>query len=214
MRLFCTLFLLLFVLTSCNKKKEVIKTGTFKDANGISLAWELYTERDSFFRSISDPRNGMLYSIQQSPTQAEIEDSTFKETVYSESGLIVQVKSFFKARPAGEWIVWNEQGIKTSYTRIENGSAVEYKSWFDNGKLRVEGKKNRNDTLARTEYFVNGNPDREFRVDSLGNGHCVLYFPNGKIREKGPLLEYGPSGTWNRFDSLGNTRTDTVYAAE
>lgn len=210
MRISFVLFLLL-IFTSCNKKKEVLKTGTFKDANGISLAYEIYTERDSFFRTISNPASGMLYSIQQAATQKEIEDSSFAETVYSETGKIVQTKSFLNAKPAGEWTVWNESGIKTSFTRIEHGRAIAYQSWYDDGTLRVEGKKEGKDSMARREFFSNGNPDREFWIDSLGNGRCIIYFPNGKIREKGTLSHYGPTGTWNRFDSVGNVKTDTVY---
>ena len=208
-----SLFILLTIITfsSCSKKKEVIKTGTFKDMNGVLLAYEMYSERDTFFRSISDPRNGMLYSIQRASTQKEIEDSSFSETVYSGSGKIVQTKSFLNKRPAGIWNVWNEKGVQTSYTKIENGNAIEYKAWFDDGRMRIEGKKNSDDTLLRREYFSNGKPDREFWIDSLGNGRCNLYFPNGKMREKGPLWQYAPSGIWNRFDSLGNTRSDTVY---
>lgn len=209
-KLFFILPVLLLVF-SCERKRESVSSGIFKDQNGIDLHFEIYTERDSFFRSISDPRNGQLYSIQRAATLAEIEDSSFTETVFSPGRKIIQLKSFLLARPAGEWHVWNEQGVKTSYTRIQNGRAIEYRSWFDDGKLRVEGKVDDSDSLARSEYFSNGNPDRIFRVDSLGNGNCRVYFLNGKPREEGALRFYGPSGTWKRFDSLGNALADTVY---
>jgi antitoxin component YwqK of YwqJK toxin-antitoxin module len=201
---------IVLLLFSCGKKKEILSTGTFKDLNGISLAYETWAENDSVYRRISDPRNGQIFSLQKALTEQEINDSTFSETVYSKSGKVVQQKTFLKKVPAGEWLVWDEAGRMTSFTKVKNGQPETYRAWYDNGQLRVEGVHTEGDSMHRSEYFPDGAMNQEFRVDAQGNGRCTLYYPNKLIRTCGPLIRYSPSGVWQQFDSLGKPMADTV----
>jgi antitoxin component YwqK of YwqJK toxin-antitoxin module len=210
MRYLSVLFLLLLLL-ACEKRKQIINKGETV-IDGQPAHFEEFLQNDSFYHIVTIPGKGYAHLVAAS--EKDFRDSTFSEKIFVKSGRLVQQKNFRSGTPHGEWTNWSDNGQTLSWTRIVDGLAHEYKAWYPDGQLRVEGKRLQNGSMVRTEYFPGGKPSQEFRVDSAGNGSCMIYFPSGKLREMGNLSNYAPTGSWKRFDSLSQPLPDTLYGPD
>jgi antitoxin component YwqK of YwqJK toxin-antitoxin module len=216
-----TIFLLLLIVlsttatTSCSRKKavpderRVLHAEGDINVDGDIVHWQAYAERDSFFKSftLDKKMNAMILA----KSQAEMNDSTFTRRDYSPGGKLVAVKSWRSGVPHGEWFSYHANGMPASHSVLDNGMLLSYSAWYASGKTQVEGKRNADGTMARTEYFENGNPGQEFQTDTLGNGTGKYWWRNGRPREEGGLLRFSPQGRWKRYDTLGQPLPDTIY---
>lgn len=209
-RTFAHLFVILAVaLSSCERRRQVINEGDYIDADSTVLHWKEYLDRDSFFREVT--LRGAIINIARTKTEQDFRDSTFTETDFYGNGQPRALRSFENGKQNGVWVSWYEDGKKKSSSIVVNGVLRDYFSYYDNGAIAVTASRQQDGTMTRTERWKNGNLKEEFTTDSLGYGKCVDYHPNGKKSGAGNLARFAPDSTWQRWDSLGNTMTDTTY---
>lgn len=203
------LIALLVSVSSCNRRQQIIAEGEFTDVDSSIYHWKEYMDRDSFFREVT--LQGKIVTIGKSKTQEEFRDSTFSETDFYTNGKQKASRNFVSGNQQGVWKSWYEDGKTKSASVVDEGILRDYLSYYDDGSIAVTASKAPDGTMSRTERWRNGNLKEEFFTDSLGNGRCKNYHPNGMKSDSGALFRFAPSDTWMRWDSLGNQRSDTTY---
>lgn len=206
----CTL-LMLIVLSSCERRQQIINQGNYTDADSTILYWREYLNGDSFFREVWEGQ--VIVNIARAKNQQEYRDSTFSETDYFRNGHPKASRTFRSGIQSGNWKSWYEDGKPKSSSLVMNGELRDYFSYYDNGAIAVTASRQPDGTMSRTERWRNGNLKEEFLTDSLGNGTCTNYHPNGKKSQAGKLLRFSPADTWQRWDSLGNAMSDTTFSS-
>lgn len=196
-------------LCSCERRQQIINQGDYVDSDSTVLHWKEYLDRDSFFREVT--LRGVIVNIARSKTEQEFRDSTFAETDFYGNGKPKALRNFKQGQQTGVWKSWYEDGKTKSSSLVVEGVLRDYFSYYDNGSIAVTASRAPDGTMTRTERWMNGNLKEEFTTDSLGNGSCTNYFPNGKKSASGNLSMFGPDSTWQRWDSLGNPMSDTTY---
>src|ERR1041385_4894954 len=98
-------------LISCGRKRVITSQGD-EMAGNRKIHWEIYSERDTTFKIISD--NGRIISQIFSNTEAELKDSTFSEKDFDAAGKLIQLKTFLNGKPDGEWTSYYSNGKKKS----------------------------------------------------------------------------------------------------
>ena len=199
--------IILITANACSRKRVITSQGDLMDGNK-KIHWEIYTERDTTFKIIS--QDGRIISQIFSDTEAELKDSTFSEKDFGIDGKLIQIRTFLNGKPDGEWTSYYSNGKKKSVSITKDGNLFEYRSWYDNGKPQVNGKRLDNGRMERTEFFKTGNISQKFDVDSAGNGYCTSFFVNGRKSQEGNVGNYSPIGIWKRYDSMGNPMHDTL----
>jgi antitoxin component YwqK of YwqJK toxin-antitoxin module len=202
-----------FVLgfTACERRQQIINQGNFVANDSTVLYWKEYLNNDSFFREV---RQGQIVvNIARAQNEKEYRDSTFTETDFFSNGKPKATRSFSAGVQTGNWKSWYEDGRQKSSSLVMNGELRDYFSYYDNGAIAVTASRQPDGTMSRTERWRNGNLKEEFLTDSIGNGTCTNYHPNGKKSQAGKLLRFAPAETWQRWDSLGNAISDTTYSS-
>lgn len=202
-------FVLILFSTSCNRRQQVINEGDFVDADSTVVHWKEYLNRDSFFREVT--LKGQIVSLACSKTEQEFRDSSFTETDYYGNGREKALRTFEKGKQKGVWKSWYEDGKTKSSSLVDNGILRNYLSYYDDGSIAVTASRQPDGTMSRTERWRNGNLKEEFLTDSLGNGTCKNYHPNGMKSDSGALFRFAPMDKWLRWDSLGSPISDTTY---
>jgi antitoxin component YwqK of YwqJK toxin-antitoxin module len=195
--------------TGCERRQQIIAEGDFTDADSSVYHWKEYMDRDSFFREVTS--QGKIVSVGKSKTQEAFRDSTFSETDFYTNGKQKASRNFVKGSQQGVWKSWYEDGKTKSASVVDAGVLRDYLSYYDDGSIAVTASKATDGTMSRTDRWRNGNLKEEFITDSLGNGKCTNYYENGKKQQEGTLFRFTPSGNWLRWDSLGNSLSDTTY---
>ncbi len=208
-RLGILLFIFILSCTSCERRQQIIAQGTFVDVDSTVYQWKEYMHQDSFFREVTT--QGKIITIGKSKTQQEFRDSTFSETDFYPNGKQKASRNFISGKQKGVWKSWYEDGKTKSASVVDGRTLRDYLSYYDNGSIAVTASTAVNGTMSRTDRWRNGNLKEEFVTDSLGNGKCTNYFENGKKQQEGSLVRFTPAGDWLRWDSLGNSLSDTTY---
>lgn len=203
------LFIFVVSVVGCERRQQVIAEGDFTDADSAVYHWKEYMHLDSFIREVT--LQGKIVSIAKSKTQEEFRDSTFSETDFYINGKQKATRTFVSGKQEGVWKSWYEDGKTKSASVVDGGTLRDYLSYYDDGSIAVTASKAPDGTMSRTERWRNGNLKEEFLTDSLGNGRCKNYHPNGMKSDSGALFRFAPSDIWMRWDSLGNQRSDTTY---
>lgn len=205
------LLLYIFVVSvaGCEPRQQIIAEGEFTDDDSSIYHWREYLRQDSFFREVT--LKGVIVTISKSKSQEEFRDSTFSETDFYTNGNLKASRNFVSGKQQGVWKTWYEDGKTKSASVVDQGILRDYLSYYDDGSIAVTASKAPDGTMSRTERWRNGNLKEEFLTDSLGNGRCKNYHPNGMKSDSGALFRFAPSDTWTRWDSLGNLRSDTTY---
>lgn len=204
--------LMLFLITSfsaCNPRQNVINEGDYIGADSTTLHWKEYIDRDSFFREVT--LQGIIVNLARAKSEQDFRDSTFSETDFWGPGKPKSTRTFKQGQQTGIWKSWYEDGKAKSSSLVDNGVLRDYFSYYDNGAIAVTASRQPDGTMNRTERWNNGNLKEEFTTDSLGNGKCTNYHPNGKKSTAGKLIHFAPDSTWQRWDSLGIQLSDTIY---
>lgn len=209
MRIAAALTLVLVLFSSCERRQQIINEGDFVDTDSTLLHWKEYVLRDSFFREVT--LQGKIVSRAEALDEKAFRDSSFMETDFYGNGNEKATRNFEKGVQKGVWKSWYEDGTAKSSSIVDNGVLRDYFSYYDNGSIAVTASRQPDGTMSRTERWRNGNLKEEFLTDSLGNGRCKNYHPNGMRSDSGALFRFAPSDTWMRWDSLGSPISDTTY---
>lgn len=205
------LFPLLCLVTSCEPKQQILSEGDYitpGDTNGL-LHRKEYLFHDSFF--VEETKNGIRHTLTQCKTEEQFRDSTFSQIFYFNNGVPKASRNFLHGDQSGLWKSWYEDGQQKSASMVDKGVLRDYFSYYDNGSIAVSASRQPDGVMSRTERWRNGNLKEEFISDSLGNGRCTNYHENGKKSQSGGLILFAPFDTWQRWDSLGNQLSDTIY---
>jgi antitoxin component YwqK of YwqJK toxin-antitoxin module len=201
---------MLCFMTSCERRQQVINEGDYIDSDSVTvLHWKEYIVRDSFFREVT--LQGKIVNHAVAENEQSFRDSSFSETDFYGNGKEKATRNFAGGVQKGIWKTWYEDGTKKSSSLVDNGVLRDYYSYYDNGTSAVTASRQPDGMMSRTERWRNGNLKEEFLTDSLGNGRCKNYHPNGMKSDSGALFRFAPSDTWMRWDSLGNSLSDTTY---
>lgn len=204
------LAVVMWFISSCGRRQQVVSEGNFVASDSVTvLHWKEYLDRDSFFRDVTT--GGVLVNRARSKSQEEFLDSTFSETDFFTTGKPKATRSFDRGVQNGVWNTWYDNGKTKSKSRIDQGLLRDYISYYDDGADAVSASRAPDGMLSRTERWRNGNLKEEFLTDSLGNGRCVNYHPNGRKSDSGGLYLFAPFDDWKRWDSLGKPLADTTY---
>jgi antitoxin component YwqK of YwqJK toxin-antitoxin module len=204
--------ILLLLLFSCGKKRQVIEQGNSSPENYDNFSNELYIENDSAFHVYTNLKNGKLVEMDNAASLEELKDSTYcRIYYYHESGNLHSIDYFRKKKREGESTSFYESGKKKSRASFVNGIKGNYEAWYESGNVMVKGELLPDSTFRHREYFENGNPKKEMLADKNGKGSCTYYYSNGKVHETGALLNFDPTGIWKIFDTLGNLKQDTLF---
>jgi|GEM_PF-1267595 antitoxin component YwqK of YwqJK toxin-antitoxin module len=195
--------------TGCNPRQQIIAEGDFVDVDSTVYHWKEYLLRDTFYREVS--RGGVRVNLSLSESEKNFRDSTFSETDYYANGKTKATRNFVAGQQQGLWSTWYETGITKSKSVVDKGILRDYVSYYDDGGTAVTASRAPDGIMSRTDRWRNGNLKEDFITDSLGNGRCTNYFENGKKQQEGTLFRFTPSGDWQRWDSLGNSLSDTTY---
>lgn len=206
---FLPVLVTVMLLSACERRQQIIAEGDFTDVDSSIYHWKEYLDRDSFFREVT--LQGKIVSVGKSKTQEEFRDSTFSETDFYANGKQKATRTFVSGSQEGVWKSWYEDGKTKSASVVDDGVLRDYLSYYDDGAIAVTASKAADGTMSRTERWRNGNLKEEFLTDSLGNGRCKNYHPNGMKSDSGALFRFAPSDNWMRWDSLGNSLSDTTY---
>lgn len=209
MKIFVVISVVAMFLLSCERRQQIIAEGEFTDVDSSVYHWKEYMRQDSFIREVSI--QGVVVTISKSKTQEEFRDSTFSETDFYLSGKQKATRNFVFGQQQGVWKSWYEDGTTKSAIVVDAGVLRDYLSYYDDGAIAVTASRSADGMMSRTERWRNGNLKEEFLTDSLGNGRCKNYHPNGMKSDSGALFRFAPSDTWMRWDSLGNQSSDTTY---
>ena len=149
-------------------------------------------------------RNGEIQSRQSNYENGKkayyslINNNILKETEWYETGrkkniqqFIVSNDDLFSEIKTGQWIEWNEYGIKIKEENYNNGyKEGKWILWYDNKKKWKQG---------------------EFKNDKE-NGHFIKWRKNGNIIEEGSFIDGYKEGKWTYyFDKIGNKDTEQFY---
>lgn len=203
------IILVVMLLSSCERRQQIINEGDYVDVDSTVLHWKEYLDRDSFFREVT--LRGVIINIARAESEQQFRDSTFSESDFYGNGKQKALRTFKQGRQSGVWKSWYEDGRPKSSSLVTDGVLRDYFSYYDNGAIAVTASKQPDGIMSRTERWRNGNLKEEFLTDSLGNGKCINYHPNGLKSDSGRLFLFAPFDTWKRWDSLGNPLTDTTY---
>lgn len=203
------LLISVLLLSSCERRQQILHEGNFTDVDSTVLHWKEYLNHDSFFREVT--LRGVIVNVARSKSEQEFRDSTFAETDYYGNGKPKALRNFESGQQQGIWKSWYENGNSKSSSVVANGVLRDYLSYYENGVSAVTASRLPDGTMSRMERWQNGNLKEEFKTDSTGSGTCTNYHPNGKKSAKGPLVNFSPDSIWQQWDSLGSPLKDTLY---
>ncbi len=96
----------------------------------------------------------------------------------------------------GKWLIMGKHKHQTCYKKDQ---LIQEGKYFNNKK---EG--------LWVEYYCLGNIKSKIPfVDGKPKGHCIVYHPNGKVKEEGDWKNNRPIGVYKEFDTLGFVRQET-----
>jgi antitoxin component YwqK of YwqJK toxin-antitoxin module len=202
--------LILLLMSSCERRQQIIAEGEFANETDSAIyRYKEYIFRDTFYREVSF--KGVLVTKTMSILQQAYVDSTFSETDFYPNGNQKATRNFIAGKQQGVWGSWYEDGKIKSKSVVDAGLLRDYLSYYENGSIAVTASRAADGKMSRTDRWRNGNLKEEFITDSLGNGNCTNYYPNGRKQQEGALFRFTPSGNWHRWDSLGKPIADTSY---
>jgi MORN repeat variant len=89
----------------------------------------------------------------------------------------------------------------------------EFKVFFENGNIEMQGQIDSNRNVGKWQYFYeDGNIESEGNFDfDKPNGKWIWYYPDGTKREEGNYNNGIQVGTWFEFDSTGTVISEHEY---
>jgi antitoxin component YwqK of YwqJK toxin-antitoxin module len=101
---------------------------------------------------------------------------------------------------------WYTKGSSMAY----EGPFIDY---FLNGKIQGKGTmKNGVVDGVRTVYYQNGNKRYFYTyLNGVENGDSEEYFPNSEIKQKGSFSMDKQVGTWRKYYSTGQLKSQTIF---
>ncbi|MDQ3112344.1 MAG: hypothetical protein M3R17_20885 [Bacteroidota bacterium] len=205
MKKFLLPVIILLLVISCGKKKQVIASGTIEENGYVYQTWEeVIAADDSAFVIYKDGPTGKIRSIKKAKNDSELRDSTYThEFSFVPSGKRMMIQKYIRKKRDGKWIQYYEDGKLAGETIFENGLMQGYTVWFENGKVLTTGGLLADSTFRHREYFSNNILSKEMFTDKNGNGHCTYWHPNGQVKSSGPITGFERSGIWKSRDTAG-----------
>jgi len=81
----------------------------------------------------------------------------------------------------------------------------DFKLYFPNGKLQIEGIVDKNKNVGEWKYYYESGEleSKGLFENDKPKGEWTWYYPSGKIKERGNYFEGNRIGTWQQFDETG-----------
>ena len=92
----------------------------------------------------------------------------------------------------------------------------DFKLYFLNGNLQIEGRMENNRNVGEWKYYYESGgieSKGEFENDKP-KGEWTWYYPSGEIKEKGNYFEGKRIGRWQQFDEAGNITDEKEFSLQ
>ena len=148
----------------------------------------------------------LLFFLIFSCTNNEIPPSTLemRESLLYKIGSNIPFTGKEKAMVKGKII---------EYDVVEGMRHGDFRFYYENGNLEVQGQMDYNKNIGKWQYFyMTGELESEGNfVNNNPEGKWTWYFPSGKIMEEGNYTNGKKLGLWKQFDEQGNLIMDKEF---
>lgn len=102
------------------------------------------------------------------------------------------------------------------YDVVDGIKQGDFKLYFLNGIVQIEGKIKDNKNIGEWKYYYESGDlesKGEFENDKP-KGEWLWYYPSGKVKEKGNYFEGNRIGTWQQFDESGEVIDEKDFSLQ
>lgn len=141
-----------------------------------------------------------------------IEDSTYTQTEYFESGKLKSTQEFVNGKLNGKVTNYSEKGFKEQEFDYVNGQKNGLgTAWYESGKIAFQFKYKDDLYYDGTEYFENGQPRvlMKFSAPGKREGKTTYFKEDGHVWMEGYFKNGKEDGVWHKFNELGAI-TETI----
>jgi antitoxin component YwqK of YwqJK toxin-antitoxin module len=141
----------------------------------------------------------LLWGCKSSVKKTYYPDGHIKETIETKDGVL-----------NGEYCWYNDNGNMQKHGYFKLGKATGYWiNYYENGKIRNDGyyKSGMMDSVARSYDSITGKLIREAHYkDSVYNGSCKEFFPDGRLSFEGCFKDGKPDGIFKSYYENGQIK--------
>ena len=153
--------------------------------------------------------SGLLLLLIVSCGKQEVPESTLemRDTLIYKKGETKPYTGHEKARIQDKVI---------EYDVVDGVKQGNFKLYFSNGNVQIEGKvKNNRNTGEWKYYYETGELESkgEFENDKP-KGEWIWYYPSGEVKERGNYFEGNRIGTWQQFDETGMISDEQEFSLQ